>query len=78
MITLNQTPYEMLVKSEIIKREKTRNKIPGFYNFIPSVYNVFIKMPFKQGELAEDEDIEMIRIQDLFQFFIYDFMEFKC
>lgn len=30
-------------------------------------------MPFKQGKLAEDEDIEMIRIQDLFQFFIYDF-----
>ena len=73
MIVLNQTPYEMLVKSEIIKRDKTRDKIPGFYNFIPSVYNVFIKMPFKQGKLAEDEDIEMIRIQDLFQFFIYDF-----
>lgn len=73
MIILYQEPYEMLVKSEVIKREKTKNKIPGFYNFIPSVYNVFIKMPFKKGKLAADEDIEMIKIQDLFQFFIYDF-----
>lgn len=67
------TPYQTLLKSEIIKRNKTISEIPGFYNFIPSVYNVFIKMPFINGTLAEDDDIELIKIQDLFQFFIYDF-----
>ena len=30
-------------------------------------------MPFKKEKLAADEDIKMIKIQDLFQFFIYDF-----
>lgn len=67
------TPYQTLLKSEIIKRNKTKSEIPGFYNFIPSVYNVFIKMPFIHGTLAEDDDTELIKIQDLFQFFIYDF-----
>ena len=62
MIILYQEPYEMLVKSEVIKREKTKNKIPGFYNFISSIYNVFIKMPFKKKKLAADEDIKMIKI----------------
>lgn len=67
------TPYQTLIKSEIIKQDKTKSEIPGFYNFIPSVYNVFIKMPFIHGTLAEDDDTELIKIQDLFQFFIYDF-----
>lgn len=67
------TPYQTLLKSEKIKRNKTKSEIPGFYNFIPSVYNVFIKMPFIHGTLAEDIDTELIKIQDLFQFFVYDF-----
>ena len=67
------TPYQTLLKSEKIKQNKTKSEIPGFYNFIPSVYNVFIKMPFIHGTLAEDIDTELIKIQDLFQFFVYDF-----
>lgn len=67
------TPYQTLLKSEKIKRNKTKSEIPGFYNFIPPVYNVFIKMPFIHGTLAEDIDTELIKIQDLFQFFVYDF-----
>ena len=30
-------------------------------------------MPFIHGTLAEDIDTELIKIQDLFQFFVYDF-----
>lgn len=55
------TPYQTLLKSEKIKQNKTKSEIPGFYNFIPSVYNVFIKMPFIHGTLAEDIDTELIK-----------------
>lgn len=69
---MNETPYNTLINSEIIKRRKTQQEIPGFYNFVPSVYNVLMLMPFCTGELCSDNDTELVKIQDLFQFFIYD------
>lgn len=70
---MEKNPYKRLIESESIKRNKTRQAIPGFYNFEPSLYNLLLKMPFCTGKLADDEDIELIKIQDLFQFYVYDF-----
>lgn len=69
---MNTEPYNTLINSELVKRAKTQQEIPGFYNFIPSVYNVLMLMPFCTGKLCNDDDTELIKIQDLFQFFIYD------
>lgn len=68
-----KTPYMLLVESEEIKRQKTKRTIPGFYNFMPTAYNALIKLPFCMGNLADDSDTNLIKIQDLFQFFVYDF-----
>ena len=68
-----QTPFITLVESEKIKRQKTENAIPGLYNFIPHVYNVFIKLPFYINISSTESDTNVIKIQDSFQFFVYDF-----
>lgn len=65
-------PYITLLESEEIKKNKTRAEIPGFYNFIPHVYNTLLKLHTLTGELAKDEDRNLIKIQDVFQLFIYD------
>ncbi|MCX8075273.1 MAG: hypothetical protein N2749_06800 [Clostridia bacterium] len=66
-------PYLVLIESEEVKRNKTKLNIPGIYNFLPHVYDALMKLPFYCGKLAEDDDINMIKIQDVFQFYIYDF-----
>ena len=73
---MKETPYEMMLKSELIKRQKTMKEIPGFYNFLPSLFNVLIVMPHSLGELCDSNDEELVKIQDLFQFYIYD-LSFK-
>lgn len=70
---MKETPYEIMLKSEIIKKNKTMDAIPGFYNFIPSLFNVLLLMPHSRGELCDINDKELVQIQDLFQFYIYDF-----
>lgn len=69
---MNESPYVTLIKSELIKKKKTQKEISGFYNFLPSVYNILMIMPYCCGELCDINDVELVRIQDLFQFFIYD------
>ncbi|MDD2376069.1 MAG: DUF5677 domain-containing protein [Clostridia bacterium] len=66
-------PYYVLLESEGIKTHKTQLAIPQFYEFVPHFYNVFMKLPFYCGELAEETDKNKIKIQDVLQFFIYDF-----
>lgn len=66
-------PYEILLNSEPIKRRKTMEAIPGFYNFTPSLFNVLLLLSHSRGELCNIEDKENVQIQDLFQFYIYDF-----
>ena len=70
---MKETPYEMMLKSETIKRNKTMEEIPGLYNFLPSLFNVLLLMPHSLGKLCNIEDKETVQIQDLFQFYIYDF-----
>ncbi len=71
---LEKNPHKKLIESESIKRNKIRQAIPCFYNFEPFLYNLLLEMPFCTGKLADDEDIELIKIQDLFQFYVYDFL----
>ncbi len=66
-------PYLVLVESEEIKRNKTISNVSGLYNCIPHIYNTLLKLPFCVGKLAEDDDLNMIKIQDVFQLYIYDF-----
>lgn len=72
-INMKDSPYEIMLKSEIIKREKTRTAIPGFYKFVPSLFNVLLLLPHSRGELCDTNNKELVQIQDLFQFYIYDF-----
>lgn len=66
-------PFETLIESEINKRNQTQNQLSGLYDFMPSFYNSFMKLPFYNGISKDETDINIIKIQDLFQFFIYDF-----
>lgn len=66
-------PYLVLVESEEIKRNKTISSISELYNCIPYIYNILLKLPFCVGKLAEDDDFNMIKIQDVFQLYMYDF-----
>ena len=70
---MKETPFELMLKSEIIKRNKTKKKIPGFYNFLPSFFNVFLLMPHSLGKLCDSKDKENVQIQDLFLQYVYDF-----
>lgn len=70
---MKETPYEIMLKSEMIKNNKTKLAIPGFYNFVPSLFNVLLLLPHSRGELCDINDKELVQIQDLFQFYIYDF-----
>lgn len=69
---MNFKPYETLINSEIIKRKKLYQEVPGLIEFFPNLYNVLLRMPFCTGKLCDDNDLEMVNIQDMFQFFIYD------
>lgn len=61
-----------MIESEYIKKQKTRNSIPGFYYIFPIIMNVLLKLPYTRGNLCKSTDKEMLLIQDLFQFYIYD------
>lgn len=69
-------PYDILINSEITKRKKMYQQLPGIYKFLPHVYNVLMKLPFYTGKLCDDDDLNMVKIQDAFQFFLYD-LSFK-
>ena len=65
-------PYNILINSEMIKKNKTIETIPGIFEFMPNVYDVLMELPFRIGKLCDDEDFEMVQIQDYFQLFVHD------
>lgn len=69
---MKRTPYQGLIESEIIKREKTQKELKGIYDNLPSIFNVLILLPFYTGDLCSEDDKEMVLIQDAFQFYIHD------
>ena len=67
-----KTPYKTLLRSEELKKEKTRKNIQGVYDVLPNFYNVFIKLPMLLNN-KDETDLNLIKIQKHFQFFIHDF-----
>src|SRR5574344_1897437 len=64
--------YDLMLYSETIKVKKTHETIKGLYKFIPNIYDVLIQLVNNKGELAPEDDMNWIKIQDSFQFFIFD------
>ena len=53
--------------------QKNYSILKGLYSIVPIIYDTLFKMDEYRGELASDNDVELLRIQDLFQFFSSDF-----
>ena len=65
--------YNSMLDSEIVKREKCYSALKGLYTIMPVVYDVLFKMNEFRGKLAKENDQNLIQIQDVFQFFSFDF-----
>lgn len=64
--------YNYLISSETIKIKQTQNTLKGLYEIIPDIFDVLINLSYSKGKLAPNSDTNLIKIQDLFQFYIYD------
>lgn len=65
--------YEILIESENVKRTKSYLTLRGLYAKMPIIYDTLFKMNEHRGKVASINEEELLRIQDLFQFFSYDF-----
>lgn len=65
--------YQIMIDSEKIKKEKCYSTLKGLYTILPLIYDTLLKINEFRGELAKDTEEDLLRIQDLFQFFAVDF-----
>lgn len=65
--------YPIMLDGERIKSEKTTITLRGFYNILPLIYDSLWKINEFRGEYADGSEIQLLKIQDLFQFFIAEF-----
>ena len=65
--------YPIMLNGERIKGEKTTTTLRGFYNILPIIYDSLWKINEFRGEYANANEIQLLKIQDLFQFFIAEF-----
>lgn len=65
--------YNIMLESEETKKQKTYFTFRGLYNVLPKIYDCLFKMNEYRGELAKINDENLLRIQNIFQFFSYDF-----
>lgn len=63
-----------MLESEEAKKQKSYLMLNDLYNILPKMYDCLFKMNEYRGELAKIDDENLLRIQDLFQFFSYDFV----
>lgn len=68
-----QSRYDLMIESEEIKKQKNYSILTGLYSIMPIIYDSLFKINEYRGELASDNNLELLRIQDLFQFFSSDF-----
>lgn len=68
-----ESRYKILIESENIKKIKSQKTLPGLYNILKIIYDVLLKMDEYRGKLADNDEIDLLKIQDLFQFFSSDF-----
>ncbi len=66
--------YIIMLESEEAKKQKSYLMLNGLYSILPKMYDCLFKMNEYRGELAKIDDENLLRIQDLFQFFSYDFV----
>lgn len=66
--------YTIMLESEVAKKQKSYLTLRGLYNILPKIYDCLFKMNEYRGELAKIDNENLLRIQDLFQFFSYDFV----
>lgn len=69
-----QSRYDMLIESEGIKRQKSYFALQGLYSKMPIIYDCLLKINEFRGQVATKDNENLIIIQDLFQFFSYDFV----
>ena len=65
--------YIIMPKSEEAKKQKSYIMLNGLYSILPKMYDFLFKMNEYRGELAKIDDKNLLRIQNLFQYFSYDF-----
>lgn len=65
--------YKLMLESEETKRSKSYLSLRGLYAKIPILYDTLFKLNEYRGKVSSSKDINLLMIQDLFQFFSYDF-----
>lgn len=65
--------YNLMVESEETKKIKTYNTLKGLYSILPMMYDTLWKINEFRGELADNTEQDLLKIQDLFQFFLSEF-----
>ena len=65
--------YKLIVKGEETKKAKTYNTLKGLYSILPTMYDTLWKINEFRGQLANDTEQDLLKIQDLFQFFSSEF-----
>ena len=66
--------FIIMIESEEVKKQKSYNTLSGLYAKMPLIYDCLFKMNEYRGKLADIENENLLKIQDLFQFFSYDFV----
>lgn len=65
--------YTLMIEGEENKRTKSILLLSGLYNILPVIYDALWKINEFRGEQAKEYDIQLIKIQGLFQFFLAEF-----
>lgn len=65
--------YTLMIDGENNKRTKSNLLLNGLYIILPEIYDTLWKINEFRGEYAKEDDIQLIKIQDLFQFFLAEF-----
>lgn len=65
--------YDMLIESEQTKQIKSHQTLKGLYNIMPIIYDTLFKMNEFRGQVVGTDEQDLLTIQDLFQFFSYEF-----
>lgn len=68
-----QSRYNLMIESEEIKKQKNYSILKGLYSIMPIVYDSLFKLNEYRGRPAANDDMDLLKIQDLFQFFSSDF-----
>ena len=66
--------YNIMLDSEITKKQKSHVTLAGLYLKMPKIYDCLFKINEYRGKLAATDNKNLLKIQDMFQFFSSDFV----